>query len=521
MRERIRNGAAITIAGICLVLGIYSWLTQQPPFTGVLLRFDGPTLVVDKVDPGAGLTGTIQSGTVVTEVDGFLVKDMTPDVRERSLHGDFSEIGILDPNGATKTLDLPDLPIPPIGFALLVGVALLVGIGLWVGRGLAGDGLRPLAISLAVASATPLILVPTWAPANAPLLIAAFALPMAARLVFADGFIAAITRPAWQLIAAALASMATVAHVVIVVAIYGLARWEIPSADLVSAIVIVLAGSITLVPLAVLLYTTPHAFANRAGMARRQSDDRVPLVLAALTPTIVSMGYVALGLGVSVPLLWLLVVVVVLQSNSRVDTLRIQRDTVVAATEIERARLAADLHDDALQEMTVLVRRLDEVGDADAAALARSIADRLREVCGDLRLPILDELGAGPALEWLVARVGETSGREVMLERVDAARPPADVELAVFRVAQEALANAVTHGAPPITVRYDAAATRASLSITDHGGGLSADAAAAAGRSGHYGLLNMRQRAEQIGARIDFRRPADGGTVIGLDWAVG
>jgi signal transduction histidine kinase len=213
--------------------------------------------------------------------------------------------------------------------------------------------------------------------------------------------------------------------------------------------------------------------------------------------------------------------VILLQTNARVTTLRLQRDTAVAATESERARLAADLHDDALQEMTVLVRRLDEVGNARDAELARSIADRLREVCGDLRLPILDELGAGSALEWLVERVGATSGRSVSLERTDAGRPPAEVELAIFRVAQEALANAVAHGAPPVTVRYDAAFDRAALSITDGGSGVSAEAASAAGRSGHYGLLNMRQRAEQIGARFDVSRPPDGGTTIGLVWAPG
>jgi nitrate/nitrite-specific signal transduction histidine kinase len=81
------------------------------------------------------------------------------------------------------------------------------------------------------------------------------------------------------------------------------------------------------------------------------------------------------------------------------------------------------------------------------------------------------------------------------------------------------LANAVTHGAPPIVVRYAAAPDRASLSVTDHGAGMAADAAVVAGRSGHYGLLNMRQRAEQIGAAIDFRRPPDGGTAIGLSWS--
>jgi signal transduction histidine kinase len=254
---------------------------------------------------------------------------------------------------------------------------------------------------------------------------------------------------------------------------------------------------------------------------RAGSADRTPILLAAITPWVISTthDFTFLSYGLNFPLLWLLLVAFVLQSNARTETMRTQRDRVVAATEVERARLAADLHDDALQGMTVLVRQLDDAGDAKAAELARSIAERLREVCGDLRLPVLDELGAGAALEWLVGRVGETAGGQVRLERTDGARPPADVELAVFRVAQEALANALTHGAPPIVVRYAAASDRASLSITDQGVGIAPDAAAEAARSGHYGLLNMRQRAEQIGARIDVRRSAEGGTSIGFNWS--
>ena len=230
-------------------------------------------------------------------------------------------------------------------------------------------------------------------------------------------------------------------------------------------------------------------------------------------------GYGELGFGLSIPLIWVLAMVFLLQTRARAEISRSQRDRVVAATEVERARLAADLHDDALQQMTVLVRQLDDAGDVKAAELARSIAERLREVCGDLRLPVLDELGAGAALEWLVDRVGETSGGRVLLERADGSRPPADVELAVFRVAQEALANAVTHGAPPIVVRYSAASDRASLSVTDKGSGIAPNAASEAARSGHYGLLNMRQRAEQIGARIDVRRPPEGGTSIAFSWS--
>ncbi len=194
-----------------------------------------------------------------------------------------------------------------------------------------------------------------------------------------------------------------------------------------------------------------------------------------------------------------------------------QRDQVVAAMEAERSRIAADIHDDALQELTMLGWRLDASGDKQAAASAREVADRLRAILGDLRLPILDDLGTGPALEWLVERVGRLAGGEVRLERSDQVRPPPAVELAFFRVAQEALSNAVRHGQPPIVVRYWTSPSGASLSIDDAGPGINATEAASAG-SGHFGLLNMRQRAEQIGALLDIRRWPTGGTRVTMEW---
>jgi CheY-like chemotaxis protein/two-component sensor histidine kinase len=190
---------------------------------------------------------------------------------------------------------------------------------------------------------------------------------------------------------------------------------------------------------------------------------------------------------------------------------QMQRDLVVAATEAERARLAADIHDDALQELTLLVRRLEATGDEEGAELGRTVAERLRAICGDLRLPILDDLGVGPALDWLVLRIERLAGGEVRLERADGTRPPPDVELAFFRVAQEALANAVKHGQPPIVVRYRATESGASLSVDDAGPGIEPDAGAVAERGGHFGLLNMQQRAEAIGAILDVRRWPGGG----------
>lgn len=110
-------------------------------------------------------------------------------------------------------------------------------------------------------------------------------------------------------------------------------------------------------------------------------------------------------------------------------------------------------------------------------------------------------------------------GGPVKLERSDEARPPATVELAVFRVAQEAITNAIKHGRPPIAIRYDVRADgRVTLAIDDAGEGIGTDAAEEAPKQGHFGLVNMQQRAEQIGALLDVRRWPGGGTRVALEW---
>jgi len=260
------------------------------------------------------------------------------------------------------------------------------------------------------------------------------------------------------------------------------------------------------------------------------ADHDAPRAISARLETLV----VALTLGISAlvltPLAWVplvawIIAIVVWRRFTLAPLLglaqrtQLQRDLAVAAAETERARLAADLHDDALQQLTMLVRTLDEGGQKDAADEAREIATKLRAVVGDLRLPILDDLGAGAALEWLVERVEPLAGGPVKLERSDETRPPANVELAIFRVAQEALTNAIKHGKPPIAVRYDVRADgRVTLAIDDAGVGIGDEAAEEAPRQGHFGLANMEQRAEQIGALLDVRRWPAGGTRVALEW---
>ena len=102
----------------------------------------------------------------------------------------------------------------------------------------------------------------------------------------------------------------------------------------------------------------------------------------------------------------------------------------------------------------------------------------------------------------------------------DACAPgrPAPVELAAYRVAQEALVNALKHGAPPITVSYAATLDSVTLSIDDAGAGIDLEAPERAEREGRLGLASMAQRAEAVGARLVLATRVGGGTHVGMEW---
>jgi signal transduction histidine kinase len=402
--------------------------------------------------------------------------------------------------------------------ALLYGLGLM-GLGVWLlASGRAGGPLRPMAVPLALAIAAPLLLQPLAATysgiayAVRGVLLAAAMVPLALELLVL------IEDPRDRRLAElSVAAVATLAVGTAVATLFNPVDSRLP--DIAHW---VLLGAIPLIP-GLWAAGPPRATAASAsssGRLLRASE----YALAGATPLFALASATDTLL---VPLsLWLLVVFVSTRLSVRplarlATRVQLQRDLVVAATEAERARVAADIHDDALQELTLLVRRLDAAGDTEGAEIARNVADRLRAICGDLRLPILDDLGVGPALDWLVVRIERLAGGEVRLERNDGTRPPADVELAFFRVAQEALANAVKHGRPPIVVRYQTTPSGASLSVDDAGPGIASEAGAAAEQAGRFGLLNMAQRAEQIGAILDVRAWPGGGTHVALEWRPG
>jgi signal transduction histidine kinase len=381
-----------------------------------------------------------------------------------------------------------------------VGLAALVGFG--VRRGFLGPDWTDAAVPLAAAVGVPVMVGGGLSFEYGSTVFAVVPTALAALSV---AHVLAVRHPDEQWRNRLLAASASVVALIAFLALVGG----------LEALAVVLVAVVALIPGMI-------AFADDAGEPRALTS-RLETLAVAVTPGIgalvlfPSIGLVLLGA-------WLVAVVVWRQFTlnplvGMAQRTQLQRDLAVAAAETERARLAADLHDDALQQITMLVRTLDESGQAAAADEAREIATKLRSVVGDLRLPILDDLGAGAALEWLVERVEPLAGGPVKLERSDEARPPANVELAVFRVAQEALTNAIKHGKAPIAVRYDVRSDgRVTLAVDDAGPGIGPDAAEEAPREGHFGLANMQQRAEQIGALLDVRRWPAGGTRVALEW---
>jgi signal transduction histidine kinase len=408
--------------------------------------------------------------------------------------------------------------------AQVVLAASMLAVGAWwLTRQAPGTPFREMAIPAAVATVTPL-LVGAGLPPGAPgeiglqpipwLLAPAAAATVGLRL--ADAVPASNRSGMLMLVTAGLAVAA---------ALVGMLGQLIGFRDRfpLELLAMMLIASATVVPglLAAVLRHTASATASRE---RENVIVALELAVLGLTPGIAVITVWGAGGHPTTagPLIvWILVVLAaqffaVRPLANRAMVATTQRDAVVAAMEAERSRIASDIHDDALQELTMLGWRLDAAGDREGAATAREVADRLRAILGDLRLPILDDLGAGPALEWLVDRVERLTGADLTLERSDPVRPPPEIELAFFRVAQEAIANAVRHGRPPVTVRYWTSESAASLAVDDAGPGVDG-LAAPAGRKG-FGLLNMAQRAEQIGALLNVRSWPAGGTRVTLEW---
>lgn len=204
----------------------------------------------------------------------------------------------------------------------------------------------------------------------------------------------------------------------------------------------------------------------------------------------------------------------------------------VAARETERERLSRELHDGVLQDLCAVARDLKALESAAPGAAAEAglpfeglvarsneSVQTLRAICHDLRPPLLSTNPA-LALKSLVERLDAQSPAPIQIEvSAEELCLSEETALAVYRIAQEALHNAIHHAdASEIAVRITRYPDRLRMTVTDDGRGISDSADL--GRfvaQGHYGLAGMRERAAMIGGTLEIQSAVDYGTAVILE----
>ncbi|HEX6819668.1 MAG TPA: sensor histidine kinase [Ktedonobacterales bacterium] len=212
---------------------------------------------------------------------------------------------------------------------------------------------------------------------------------------------------------------------------------------------------------------------------------------------------------------------------------------VTRAQEEERRRLSRELHDDTAQALIALSRGLDALASrpadpplsardshflAELGSLAKRTLEGIRRACQNLRPSVLDDLGLAAALESLASSLGKQGVRCEYIESGEAYSSAPEVEVTVYRIAQEAVSNALRHAqAAHVTISLTYTSEALELVVRDDGRGFdtlrqeAARPAAADGgseNSSGLGLLGMRERAALIGAALDVVSMPGQGTAV-------
>ena len=199
------------------------------------------------------------------------------------------------------------------------------------------------------------------------------------------------------------------------------------------------------------------------------------------------------------------------------------RKSLVNAREEERRRLRRDLHDGVGPQLAALMLELETASDLvsdnpEASVLITKLSERAREIVSDvrhsvhaLRPPALDELGLVGALREGAIQYDPGGLRVSVEDPEELSHLPAAVEVACYRIAQEALANVVRHARASncsIRIRLDEEAEALIVEVEDDGRGIRED-----DRAG-VGMSSMRERTEELGGWCTIKSLAEGGTLV-------
>ena len=210
------------------------------------------------------------------------------------------------------------------------------------------------------------------------------------------------------------------------------------------------------------------------------------------------------------------------------EQLEVLSKRLIDAQEIERSRLSRELHDEVGQALTAVklnLQMMDRLTKsrivkervADSITIVDSAVDEVRNMALDLRPSVLDDLGLEPALRWYTKRQAERSGVAVHFSAgLSADRPSPEVETACFRVAQEAITNAMRHArAQRLTIELRQRDNEIELSVQDDGVGFdTASVREQPTEEQHLGLISMRERAALLGGHFHIESTPGQGTLV-------
>jgi signal transduction histidine kinase len=233
------------------------------------------------------------------------------------------------------------------------------------------------------------------------------------------------------------------------------------------------------------------------------------------------LSLLLLGLLVALGAVLALVILVRRERRGRAVLMEARRREV-ESREAERLRLARELHDGPVQLLHLAGLNLASVEGSPGADPREDVAEAVRElrtIAEGLRPPALGPFGLAPALEDLATRFREKHPSIDLDVQVDAetGHLGESARLAIFRVAQEALSNSAAHSsATKVKLRFAADARDVELVVEDDGRGGAAVDSFVFGRSGRFGLLGMRERAQLLGGTLELHSPPGRGTRVRL-----
>jgi len=213
------------------------------------------------------------------------------------------------------------------------------------------------------------------------------------------------------------------------------------------------------------------------------------------------------------------------------ERLRALAAQLAELTETERQQLAQELHDQVGQNLTALGINLNIVQTQlpeestdllrsrlnDSLSLVEQTAEQIRDVMANLRPPVLDDYGLVSALRWYGEQFATRTAIAVTVEGEEPVpRLDAQVENALFRIAQEALANAAKHAkARQIAVTIEVHNRTLRMVVADDGVGFDPERLPTPGVNQGWGLIIMRERAEAVGGVFSIEsRPGSGTRLI-------